>query len=121
MRTFDTSNGTGIDAIPPLDGWSFISGVEPRNGGIHTDDAGTVSGPVTLRTEVLPDGEAMLYVQPVGHEHWHPVAGGHYHWAEIPAAGSVRQAERRAEQQVHVAATQLLATGGADAASLRLH
>jgi hypothetical protein len=119
VRTFDTSNGTGIDAIPPLDGWSFISGIEPRSGGIHTDDAGTVDGPVTLRTEVLPDGEAMLYVQPLGHEHWHPVTGGHYHWAEIPAAGSPRLAERRAEE-VHVAATQLLSTGGADAATLRL-
>ncbi|WP_163512433.1 hypothetical protein [Fodinicola acaciae] len=120
MRTFDTSNGTGIDAFAPVEGWSFISGIEPRDGGVRTDDAGTVTGPMTLRTEVLPDGEAVLYVQPLGYEHWHPVTGGHYHWAEIPAAGSPRLAERCAEQ-VHVAATRLLSTGCTDASSLRLH
>lgn len=118
MAIFDTAGGTGVDAMAPVDGWSFIGGLQPGPGGVPTDDAGTVNGPMTLRTEVTPDGRAALFVQPPGTEHWYAVMNGHYQLDEI-AQMPPKTAERRAEQ-VHSAAMNLLSYGGADPATLRL-
>jgi len=103
------SDRTGVDAIPPLDGYQFITGFTPGPGGVATDEVGVVTGQLTLRTEVAPDGDALLHVQPAGGTEWYTVAGGHY------ALEDPRQAER-----LHEAAVRHLARGGADAAALSL-
>lgn len=118
MANFDTVGGTGIEAMAPIDGWSFIGGLTAGPGGVPTDETGTLTGPMTLRTEVTPDGRAALFVQPPTTEHWYAVTGGHYQVDEI-AQATPRNAEKRAEQ-IHVAAMNLLSTGNADPASLRI-
>lgn len=105
----NSSDRTGVDAIPPVDGYQFVTGFTPGPGGVATDEVGVVSGELTLRTEVAADGEALLHVQPAGGTEWYTVAGGHY------ALDDPRQAER-----LHGAAVRHLAPGGADAAALSL-
>jgi hypothetical protein len=79
----------------------------PGQGGVMTDEVGTVTGDLSLRTEATADGEVVLRVQYVGAEEWYTVTGGRYRLAD-PA---------RAEQ-LHQAAVELLAKGGQDAAAL---
>jgi hypothetical protein len=106
---WDDTQGTGVDMIPPVDGYHFVTGFTPGPGGVLTDDAGVVTGELTLHTEVLPDGRAMLFVQDPDGEDWYTVAGGHYQLDDV-----------RLAEDLHRAAVTLLSTGGADARTLTL-
>jgi hypothetical protein len=79
----------------------------PGPGGVMTDEVGTVTGDLNLRTEATPDGEVVLRVQYVGAEEWYTVTGGRYRLPDPAKA-----------EQLHQAAVELLAKGGQDAATL---
>jgi glycine cleavage system aminomethyltransferase T len=100
---------TGIDAIPPVDGWHFVTGFSPGPGGVLTDEAGVVIGDLTLHTEVSPDGRAVLLVTDAAEEEWYTVTGGHYQLDDPSRA-----------EDLHTAAVALLSAGGADARRLTL-
>jgi hypothetical protein len=79
----------------------------PGQGGVMTDEVGTVTGDLNLRTEASPNGEVVLRVQYVGAQDWYTVTGGRYRLPDPAQAG-----------RLHQAAVQLLARGGQDAATL---
>jgi hypothetical protein len=79
----------------------------PGPGGVMTDEVGTVTGDLSLRTEATGAGEVVLRVQYVGAEEWYTVTGGRYRLADPERA-----------EQLHQAAVELLAKGGQDAATL---
>lgn len=108
MRPDDTA-GTGMDMIPPVDGYHFVTGFSPGPGGVLTDEAGVVVGELTLHTEVAPDGRAVLSVTDGDGDDWYTVAGGYYQLEDLTRA-----------EDLHTAAVALLSTGGADARSLTL-
>ena len=108
-QRWDDTSGTGLDEIPPVDGYHFVTGFRPGPGGVLTDEAGVVTGELTLHTEVAPDGRAMLSVADPSGEDWYTVTGGYYLLDDV----------RRAED-LHTAAVALLSTGGADARALTL-
>jgi hypothetical protein len=79
----------------------------PGPGGVMTEEVGTVTGDLNLRTEATLDGQVVLRVQYLGAEEWYTVAGGRYRLANPARAG-----------QLHQAAVDLLTRGGQDAAAL---
>jgi hypothetical protein len=106
---WDQTNGTGMDEIPPVDGYNFVTGFTPGAGGVLTDEAGALTGELTLHTAVRPDGQAVLSVSDTGGEDWYTVTGGYYQLEDLSLA-----------EDLHTAAVALLATGGADARDLTL-
>ena len=74
-----------------------------------TDEAGALTGELTLHTAVRPDGQAVLSVSDTGGEDWYTVTGGYYQLEDLSLA-----------EDLHTAAVALLATGGADARDLTL-
>ncbi|HEV7825600.1 MAG TPA: hypothetical protein VGP02_11890 [Mycobacteriales bacterium] len=108
-QRWDDTSATGLDEIPPVDGYHFVTGFRPGPGGVLTDEGGVLIGELTLHTEVAPDGRAVLCVADSGGEDWYTVTGGYYQLDDV----------RRAED-LHIAAVALLSTGGADARTLTL-
>ncbi|HEY0487612.1 MAG TPA: hypothetical protein VGD72_15305 [Mycobacteriales bacterium] len=107
-QRFDDTSGTGLDEIPPEDGYHFVTGFRPGPGGVLTDEGGVLIGELTLHTEVAPDGRAVLSVaDPSGDEY--TVTGGYYQLDDV-----------RCAEDLHSAAVALLSTGGADARTLTL-
>jgi hypothetical protein len=108
-QRWDDTHGTGMDVIPPVDGYHFVTGFTPGPGGVLTDEAGPLAGELTLHTEVRPDGEAVLSVSDTGGDDWYTVTGGYYQLDDLSRA-----------EDLHTSAVALLATGGADARELTL-
>jgi hypothetical protein len=106
---WDDTTGTGMDLIPPVDGYHFVTGFTPGAGGVLTDETGVVTGALTLHTEVAPDGRAVLSVTDEDGDEWYTVAGGYYQLEDLSRA-----------EDLHTAAVALLSTGGADARLLTL-
>jgi hypothetical protein len=106
---WDDTTGTGMDLIPPVDGYHFVTGFTPGVGGVLTDEGGVVAGELTLHTDVMPDGRAVLSVADPAGEDWYTVTGGHYQLDDVSRA-----------EDLHTAAVALLSTGGADARALTL-
>jgi hypothetical protein len=79
----------------------------PGPGGVMTDEVGTVTGDLSLRTEATADGEVVLGVQYVGAQEWYAVTNGRYRLADPAAA-----------ERLHQTAVELLGRGGQDAAAL---
>ncbi|GIE79857.1 hypothetical protein Aph02nite_58070 [Actinoplanes philippinensis] len=55
---------------------SKTTDIVPGPGGVMTDEAGVVTGDLTLRTELSEAGEAVLSVQYKDAEEWYGVTGG---------------------------------------------
>jgi hypothetical protein len=55
---------------------SKTTDIVPGPGGVMTDEAGVVTGDLTLRTELSEAGEAVLSVQYKDAEEWYAVTGG---------------------------------------------
>jgi hypothetical protein len=55
---------------------SKTTDILPGPGGVMTDEAGVVTGDLTLRTELSEAGEAVLSVQYKDAEEWYAVTGG---------------------------------------------
>ena len=108
-QRWDETTGTGMDVIPPVDGYHFVTGFAPGPGGVLTDEAGVLGGELTLHTEVRPDGGAVLSVSDTGGDDWYTVTGGYYQLDDLSRA-----------EDLHTAAVALLAAGGADARELTL-
>jgi hypothetical protein len=108
-QRWDQTDGTGMDVIPPVDGYHFVTGFTPGAGGVLTDEAGALTGELTLHTEVRPDGQAVLSVSDTGGDDWYTVTGGYYQLDDLSRA-----------EDLHTAAVALLAAGGADARELTL-
>jgi hypothetical protein len=106
---WDDTTGTGMDVIPPVDGYHFVTGFSPGAGGVLTDEAGVVTGALTLHTEVAPDGRAVLSVTDEDADDWYTVTGGYYQLEDLSRA-----------EDLHRAAVALLSTGGANARDLTL-
>jgi hypothetical protein len=85
----------------------YTANFTPGPGGVMTDEVGVVTGELTLATEVAEDGTAVLRVQYLEADEWYTVTGGRYQLAD-PARG----------RELHDAAVELLAKGGADASKL---
>jgi hypothetical protein len=49
--------------------------ITPGPGGVMTDEAGVITGPLTLRTEVADDGNVLLHVQYKDADEWYVVTG----------------------------------------------
>lgn len=45
-------------------------------GGVMTDEVGVITGELTLRTELAPDGQLTLRVQYLQADEWYVVTGG---------------------------------------------
>jgi hypothetical protein len=78
----------------------------PGPGGVMTDDVGTVTGALVLRTEVDEGGAARLRVQYDGATEWYDVSHGHF---------DLGDADPKAKgEALHDEAVGILARGGAD-------
>lgn len=53
-----------------------ISDITAGPGGVMTDDVGVVTGDLTLRTELHPDGQVTVRVQYREADEWYAVTGG---------------------------------------------
>jgi hypothetical protein len=101
---------TQTDGTPGTGGAQrYTANFTPGPGGVMTDEVGTVTGELTLATEVAPDGAAVLRVQYFEADEWYTVTGGRYQLAD-PAKG----------RALHEAALALLRQGGADASRLQV-
>jgi hypothetical protein len=105
----DDTQGTGMDVIPPVDGYHFVTGFAPGPGGVLTDEAGVVTGDLILHTDVATDGRALLSIREAAADDWYTVTGGYYQLDDLSRA-----------EDLHTAAVALLSTGGADARTLTL-
>ncbi len=56
--------------------------IVPGPGGVMTDEVGVITGDLTLRTEVEPDGALTLRVQYREAAEWYVVTGGRAHLAD---------------------------------------
>jgi hypothetical protein len=85
----------------------------PGPGGVPTEEVGTVTGDLVLRTEVGDDGAVLLRVKYAGAAEWYTVAGGRFDMAD--------HADREARAEaLHAEVVGILARGGADLTTARL-
>jgi len=64
------------DAEIPAPVASRRSDITAGPGGVMTDEVGVVTGDLTLRTDLAPDGTARLWVQYQEADEWYAVTGG---------------------------------------------